>query len=87
MGEISIKNETTITVGLVIVFAAAAFSIGGMYMKVDDTAVRQMEFSERMTRFEEKQNQMATDIAAIKQSLGVATISSSDLEDLTLASK
>lgn len=66
MEGLSIKNETSITIGLVIVIFAAAFSVGGIYMKVNDTA-------ERLKAFEEKQNQMALDIAAIKQAVGVNT--------------
>lgn len=65
---ISIKNETTVTVTLVIVIFAAAFSIGGVYMKVDDTA-------ERQKAMEAKQDQMALDIAAIKQAVGISSIS------------
>lgn len=63
----SIKNETTVTVTLVIVIFAAAFSIGGVYMKVDDTA-------ERQKAMEQKQDQMALDIAAIKQAVGVSSV-------------
>lgn len=60
----SIRSETGVTMGLVIVVFAAAFSIGGVYMKVDDTADRTKEM-------ETRQSQMALDIAAIKQAVGV----------------
>lgn len=75
----SIKNETTVTVGLVIVIFAAAFSIGGVYMKVDDTA-------ERQKVMEQKQDQMALDIAAIKQAVGVNSVSVSNDGSSQLAS-
>lgn len=75
----SIRNETSITVGLVIVIFAAAFSIGGVYMKVDDTA-------ERQKIMEQKQDQMALDIAAIKQAVGVNSVSVSDGGSSQLAS-
>lgn len=75
---IQIKGETSITVGLVIVIFGAAFSIGGIYMKVDDTA-------ERQKAMEAKQEIMANDIAAIKQAVGVNTLSSTSSEGSELS--
>ncbi len=73
----SIRNETSVTIGLVVVIFGAAFSIGGVYMQVSDTA-------ERQKVMERKQDQMALDIAAIKQAVGVNTVSVSDDEDVML---
>lgn len=74
----SIRNETSVTIGLVVVIFAAAFSIGGVYMQVSDTA-------ERQKVMEQKQDQMALDIAAIKQAVGVNTVSVSDDDSAQLA--
>lgn len=64
----SIRNETSVTVGLVIVIFGAAMWLGGMYMTVQDT-------SDRQKAMEAKINIMSEQIASINATINAKQLS------------